>query len=199
MEEVMRHTFIYVLEIAVSSAVVALAGCGGTQSEGFRGMTAVDHERAAQGGGDQDGVTPGDHLAAAQRLRAAEQFACVQISDDARDQGPFERRDWIMGVEEVRDRVFPKQTPQPFGIAVYLRATPGMTEQWIGRVIQCHLAHHAVVGTTAVNEWCPLLVDKTKIAVSSTPVGFRVQITSADIAIARAVIAKGQALSPSAS
>jgi hypothetical protein len=74
-----------------------------------------------------------------------------------------------------------------------------MTEQWIGRVIQCHLAHHAVVGTTAVNEWCPLLVDKTKIAVSSTPVGFRVQITSADIASARAVIAKGQALSPSAS
>jgi hypothetical protein len=195
----MHHTFFYVSKIAITSAVVALAGCTGTQSATFRGMTAADHERAAQGGVDQDGVTPGDHLAAAQRLRSAEQFACVEMPDGVRSLGPFEHRDWIMGVEEVRDRVFPKASPQPFGIAVYLRATPGVTEQWISRIIQCHLAHYAVVGVAAADEWCPLLVNKAKIAVSSTPVGFRIEITSPDIAIARVVIAKGQALSPSAS
>jgi hypothetical protein len=196
----MHQIFIQVSKVAITSTVVALAGCAGTQAEGFRHMSAADHERAAQSGGDQeDGVTPGDHLAAAQRLRSAEQLACVEMPNGARNLGPFEHRDWIMGVEEVRDRVFPKQTPQPFGIAVYLRATPGVTEQWISRIIQCHLAHYAVVGMTAADEWCPLLVNKAKIAVSSTPVGFRIQITSPDIAIARVVIAKGEALSPSAS
>jgi len=195
----MHHTVIHVSRVAIASAVVALAGCAGTQSEAFRQMTAADHERLAQSGGEPDGVSPADHLAAAQRLRSAEDFACVQMPEGARNLGPFEHRDRIMGVEEVSDRINTKQALQPFGIAVYIRATPGVTEQWVSRTIQCQLAHYAVVGVTSADEWCPLLVNKAKIAVSSTPVGFLIEITSPDITIARTVIAKGQALSSGAS
>jgi len=67
----MHQIFIQVSKVAITSTVVALAGCAGTQAEGFRKMSAADHERAAQSGGDQEGVTPGDHLAAAQRLADA--------------------------------------------------------------------------------------------------------------------------------
>jgi hypothetical protein len=186
-------------QLSVISVGLAVAGCASTQSASFRQMTAADHEHAARTGQDSTGASSAEHRAAAQDLRETEQFACAGVPEIDRDEGPFAQRDRIASVEVVRDRVFPKAPTQPFGIVVYIRATPGLTEQWLGRVIQCHVAHHAVVGASGVEESSPLLTGETQIHVSSTGAGFRVSITSSDIDVARQLVRKGRALSANAS
>ncbi len=161
------------------------AGCA-TQTAAFRHMSAEDHERVGAAGGDA--AEPSDHLAAAEGLRRAERAACYEVPDAERDAGPFAHRDQIAGVEVVRERLYPKAPPQAIGVVVTLRATRGETEQWLGRVIECHMAHRAVVGARMAQQTCPLAVDDARVGLSSTPTGFRVAITSKDLSVARSVI-----------
>ena len=178
---------------------LVLAGCAATQSPGFRKMSAIDHEHAAQYGADATGATSSEHREAAQQLREAEHLACAEVPDADRDLGPFARRDRIVGIEAVRDRVYPKASPQLFGVNVTIRATPGVTEQWIGRVIDCHVAHYAVVGVDVAPPPSPVLVHGATVQVFSTADGFRVSITSKDIDVAREVLRAGRALVATAS
>jgi hypothetical protein len=188
----MKNAFFYAM--AMVPIGLALGGCAATESRAFRAMTAAEHERAAQKGADPSGASADEHLQAADRLRGAEQAACAEVPDAERDQGPFTRRDRIVALDEVRDRRFPKWPPQLFGVALTLRATPGMTEEWLGRLIQCHVAHYAVVGVASSPEPSPLLVSGAVIRVSSTGLGFRVSITSSDIDVAREVLNAGRAV-----
>jgi hypothetical protein len=180
---------------------LAATACVPTQSAAFRQMTAADHERAAQSAQDTTGGTAAEHLGAAQGLRVAEQNACSEVPESERDLVAFLRRGRIVSVDEVRDDVVPKPLAprQPLGIVVSIRATPGVTEQWIGRVIQCHVAHHAVVGTSAPQMASPLPTNGVNISVSSTGVGFRVSITSPNIDIARRLVQEGRRLMANAS
>ena len=73
-----------------------------------------------------------------------------------------------------------------------LRADSGMTQQWLGRIVACHLAHVAVMGQPAHPS--PLAVPNAEVTVSSTQVGFRVTITSRDREIARDVVEQGRQL-----
>jgi hypothetical protein len=123
-----------------------------------------------------------------------EKAACAEVSDAERDEGPFARRDRIVGVEELREKTYPKAPPQPVGVAVYVRAAPGVTEQWVGRVIDCHLAHRALVGDRLPDRDSPLFAENATIHVSSTPTAFRVAIRSLDLDVARSVIEKGNRL-----
>jgi hypothetical protein len=172
-------------------ASMAVAGCA-SQSAAFRQMSAADHEnaaRAAQG----DPAQAQEHLDAAKRLREQEQAACYGVPDADRLQGPFARPEQITGIEVVRDRgAFPKGPLVNVGVAVSLRGEPGVTQQWLGRVVACHTAHVAVVGPDPRPS--PLSVANTQVSVSPTSVGFRVTVTSRDVDIARAVVDKGQQL-----
>jgi hypothetical protein len=132
--------------------------------------------------------------AAAPGLAVSESVSCAEVPDADRDQGPFARRDRIDHVEEVRERLFPKAPPQLVGAAVYLRATPGVTEQWLGRVIECHLAHRAAVGGLAADAAVSPFAENARVSVSSTRTSFRVAITSPDIEVARSVVAKTERL-----
>jgi hypothetical protein len=127
-------------------------------------------------------------------LRDAELGACAEVPEADRDGGPFARRDRIVYVEEVRDRVYPKQMAQTFGIAVYIRATPGVTEQWLGRVITCHQAHAAATGVRDAAD--PLVGSDARIKIDATPTGFRVAITTPNLDAARALLEQGHALFP---
>jgi hypothetical protein len=178
--------------IAVAAASLIAAGCATTQTAAFRAMTAEEHETAGSVGGSADDAAA--HLAAARGLRRAEQVACFEVPDVQRDAGPFARKDQIVGVEPLQGRPNTKAAQRPVGVAVYLRATPGMTEQWIGRVIECHLAHRAVVGTRVAEQACPLATEEAQIDVSSTDTGFRVSITSKDVTVARSLIDRCHAL-----
>lgn len=174
--------------------VVALAsaplGCA-SQSTAFHHMSAADHEAAART--TTDSTLAEEHADAAKRLRDEERTACYGVADADRDMGPFGRADSVTGVEVVRDRgVFPKGPLQPVGVSVYLRADSGMTQQWLGRIVACHLAHVAVMGQPAHPS--PLAVPNAEVTVSSTQVGFRVTITSRDREIARDVVEQGREL-----
>ena len=169
--------------IIVGATCLAAAGCA-TQTSAFRRMGAEEHERAAA----LDPTASADHLAAARDLRRLELAACVDVPEVDRERGPFARRERIAEVDIVHDKLYPKWPAQAVGVSVALRAAPGMTEQWVGRVLECHLAHRALVGATASQQACPLDAEDTRVAVSSTSTGFRVAITSRDPAVARSVI-----------
>lgn len=184
-----------------SAAVVAIAtfaslGCA-TQSDQFRRLSAEDHERAASSpaaaSGDT-GATAAEHLAAARRLREAERAACADVSDSDRDRGPFARPDRITDVEVLRDRPYPKEMLQPAGAAIYVRASAGLTEEWMARVLECHLAHHAVVGDRMIGRPSPLFVDDARVSLSSTGDGFRIAITTHDVSAAREIIERARGL-----
>jgi hypothetical protein len=176
--------------LAVALASVVVGGCA-TQSSAFRQMSATDHEAAARA--TTDSTLAEEHVDAARRLRDEEHAACYGVSDTDRDAGPFARGDSVTGIEIVRDRgVFPKGPLQPVGVSVYLRAESGMTQQWLGRVVACHLAHVAVVGEEPRRS--PLSVPNADVTVSSTQVGFRVTITSHDTDAARSVVERGREL-----
>jgi len=177
--------------LAVFGSALPL-GCATTETAAFRQMSAADHDRVAS-------TTPADtqaaseHLSAARQLRDAERLACADVPTADRDAGPFADKSRIEEVQVLRDRTWAKGMTQPVGVAVYLRAEPGLTEQWVSRVLECHLAHVAVVGRTAY-DFSPLSPYGAKVTVGSTATGFRVTITSPDIDTARAVIAKGESL-----
>jgi hypothetical protein len=169
-------------------ASVATTGCA-SQSDAFRHMTAADHESAAR----RDPTEAQEHLAAAAQLRQEEQVACYGVPDTDRLQDPFAHPDRVASIEVVQDRgEFPKAPLKPVGVAVEVRAEPGLTQQWLGRLVACHMAHVAVVGQDANPSL--LSVPSAQVSVSSTSVGFRVTVTSRDRDIARALVGKGQEL-----
>jgi hypothetical protein len=155
-------------------------------------MSAADHDRVASAL-PADPQTASEHANAARQLRDTERVACVGVPAEDRDAGPFADRSRIENVEVLRDKTWAKGMMQPIGVAIDMRSEPGMTEQWLSRVLECHLAHQAVVGRMAYGS-SPLSQYGTKVTVTSTETGFRVVITSADIDVARSVIAKGEAL-----
>jgi|HubBroStandDraft_1064217.scaffolds.fasta_scaffold46055_2 hypothetical protein len=152
---------------SVGIAVASATGCATTESAGSSPMAGQDEARAAA-------------------------LACTDVPNSDRDDGPFVHRDRIAGLEVLRERLYPKAPPQPTGVAIYVRATPGLTEPWLGRIIECTREHHRAVASQESAD--PLLVADTRVAVSTTPTGYRITIRSADPAAARAVIEKGQAL-----
>jgi hypothetical protein len=178
--------------VPLAVASLAVAGCG-TQSAAFRQMSAADHDaeaRALQG----DPVAAADHVAAAQTLREREQAACVNVPEAERIDGPLAHPDRIVRMTVIRDRLWPKGMLQPVGIALYVRADPGMSEQLFYRMTECHLAHYAVVGRPEGDQ-SPLGVKDAKVSVSATSDGYRVAITSRDTDAEHELVARGEELS----
>jgi hypothetical protein len=162
-----------------------------TQSQAFRHMSATEHDAAAQTAAEP--TLAAEHTDAAKHLRAQEAAACYGLSESDRDRGPLTRADEITGIQIVRDRGrFPKGPLEPVGVALDLRAEPGVTAQWLGRVVACHMAHVAVVGHDRYPG--PLEVPDAEASVSSTGVGFRVTITSHDRDAVRSVVQRGEEL-----
>jgi hypothetical protein len=189
----MNATQCFMGTIAVTASI-ATFGCA-SQSDAFRQMSAADHERAASS--STDTALAQEHLDAASRLRNEERVACDGVPDADRLGGPFAQAQNVTHVDVVRDRVLlPKGFLEPVGVAVYLRAEPGMTQQWLGRIVACHVAHVAAMG--GEDRPSPLSVANTQVAVSSTSVGFRITVTSKDSGIARSVIDKGEELAANA-
>ena len=187
-----------ILVLASLAVGLANAACA-TQSDGLRRMTAEDPERTAANEssppGGAFGATTYTHWAAAERLREVEQATCAEVPESDRDQGPLAHRDQIAAIETLSVRPYPKEPIlQPAGVAVYLRTAPGMTEESLGRVLECHLAHHAVVGDRVADRASPLFVDDARVALSATGAGFRIAITARNVAAARAIIERALAL-----
>lgn len=146
------------------------------------GNPTADHLREAE----RHRQMAADHRAASQVLRDAEASACVGVSDVDRDMSPFEHRDDIASVTPLIEHVTSarEMRSRTAGVVVTFRALPGLTAEWLQRVVNCHLARNAALGHH-VPEMpdCPLVPNGVSAAVTSTGDGFAVEIRADDAAV----------------
>jgi hypothetical protein len=175
------------------SAQTTKTTCGGKSgcwtsvtnpTEGHRG-DAEKHRKIAA-----------DHRAASQTLRDAEAQACVGLSDDDRDMSPFYHREDIARVEPAIEHTTGKNAhDQAVGAVVVFRAVPGMTAEWLQRLVDCHVARNNALGNDVPEmPYCPLVPKGVTAKVSSTGDGFAVRIESRDPETAKEVLRRAQAL-----
>jgi hypothetical protein len=142
-----------------------------------------------------------DHRAASATLRDAESRACAGISESDRDQSPFEHREDLVSVEPLFVHPVKSDGSQALGSAVgaslKFRALPGMTTEWLQRVIECHTARNAAMGY-AMPEMkdCPLMLKGVTATVSSTGDGFAVAVRSDDVETAIEIQKRAKELAP---
>ena len=146
---------------------------------------AAQHRRAAA-----------DHRAASQALRDADNRACLGISEQQRDESPFDHRDDIASVDRLSSPPQGKGGMRHFeGATVVFRAVPGMTSQWLQRVLDCHLARNAALGHDVPEmPYCPLVPKGARATVTATSDGFAVAIRGDDEATAREILRRAEAL-----
>ena len=139
-----------------------------------------------------------DHRAASQTLRDAESRACVGIPERDRDESPFVHREDIEEVTPQYAALSPKSGGRRLvGATVLFRAVPGMTAEWLQRIVDCHMARNAAMGY-AMPEMseCPLMVKGATASVTSTGNGFAVTIRSEDFNKATDIRRRAEALVP---
>lgn len=160
------------------------------------------------------------HRAASKILVEAEQRFCSGIPEADRDLSPFYHREDIVAVQGLKARPvagygYPsagnivveiqqieKEVVGPAGLRgarVTFRALPGMTGEWLQRVVDCHLARNAVVGKDPAMSFCPLAVPRATASVTSLGSGFAVDIASNDTDSVREIIKRVSTLGPSGS
>lgn len=139
-----------------------------------------------------------DHRAAARALRTAEAQSCGGLSDDDRDISPFDHREDISGVSAATELVPPSgksQHSQLVGATVTFRAVPGLTAEWLQRIVDCHIARNAALGNELPEmPYCPLVPKGVSARVSSTGNGFAVTIQSSDSRTAEEILRRAQSL-----
>lgn len=147
---------------------------------------AEQHRRYAQ-----------EHRAAAAALVEAEKRACSGIAPDDRDLSPFEHVDDITAVVPLTEGVSSGKAsvPRTAGAVVTFRALPGLTVEWLQRVVDCHLARNASLGHQVPEmPSCPLVPKGAEAKVSSTGDGFSVAVRADDPASAAEIFARANRL-----
>jgi hypothetical protein len=139
------------------------------------------------------------HREGSQALRDAEASACVGIREGDRDTSPFYHREDITSVSQI-DRAVQRgnvRAGQLAGGRAVFRAVPGLTAEWLQRVVNCHLARATATGNNMPEmPYCPLVLKDVKATVLSTGDGFAIDVTTADFADATEIWDRIHALAP---
>ncbi|MEO8905578.1 MAG: hypothetical protein ABI627_29005 [Polyangiaceae bacterium] len=140
-----------------------------------------------------------EHRAASTALTQAETRACVDVSEADRDSSPFSHREDITSVTPLEEKVVTGKNSREklVGATTVFRATPGMTAEWLQRVVDCHVARAASVGHAMPEmDYCPLALNNIESAkVGSAGDGFSITVRSEDPATAEAILKRSQGLS----
>ncbi len=176
-------------ENSSAQCAYTLAGCwsSSTNPTQEHQADAEKHRKAAA-----------DHRAASTALRDAEAWACAGVSEPNRDMSPFGHREDIIGVQPAYVHVTGKEPrDEVVGAVVTFRALPGMTGEWLQRVIDCHIARNNALGND-VPEMpdCPLVPKGVTATVSSAGGGFAVRIESQDPHSAKEILRRAELLKP---
>jgi hypothetical protein len=141
------------------------------------------------------------HRAASSALAAAEAQACRGIAPDDRDISPFDHTADIASVESHTLSRGGKGGVSSLvdGATITFLAVPGLTAEWLQRVVDCHLARNAALGHD-VPEMpdCPLVPKGAQAQVKSTGSGFAVTVTSTEPHAGPEILSRARRLVPSA-
>lgn len=204
----MRQVLISIIA-AASSAVAACA----TASDGTRAddMSAEGHEAAAvhwvsaanpssqdQAKYQKARALAARHRSAAQALVEAEARACGGVALDDRDISPFARSRDIESVSEVLQGS-PQQdnsiSPARRGASIKFRPVPGLTRERLQRIIDCHVARNASLGSPGEIP-CPLALKGVTAVVRQDRGSLVVEVTSPDSAVATEILTRSRRLGP---
>ena len=139
------------------------------------------------------------HRAASQALRDAEAKACQGISDEDRDTSPFARTADIESVTQLREehKLGRSTSTVDAGATIVFRATPGLTAEWLQRIVDCHVARNAAVGHDMPEMGsCPLVPKGVQAKVRSAGTGFAVDVRGKDAAAAAEIWRRAQLITP---
>ena len=137
------------------------------------------------------------HRAASTALTDAEARACAGLPEDDRDISPFYHREDIQSVSPFSQtvRAGKASVQKEVGVTVVFRAVPGLTAEWLQRVMDCHLARAAAVGHAMPEmPYCPLVPNGAKTKVTSTGNGFAVAVFADDAATVAEIKKRADAL-----
>lgn len=138
-----------------------------------------------------------EHRAASSALVAAEGEACAGIESRDRDVSPFYHREDVSSVTVLSRplRLGRQALEKTIGARVVFRAAPGMTAEWLQRVVDCHVARAAALGHDMPEmDYCPLVLPGVTARVTPTRSGFAVDVTSDDAETAREIVRRVRAL-----
>jgi hypothetical protein len=116
------------------------------------------------------------------RSASEERDACAGLAPAAVDKAVDDLRANVEGVAPIYDGNGPKVLPHTIGASVQLRASPGMTASWLGRVLQCDAARR---GT--------LVPAGAESEVTPTAAGFAIAVRSRDPDVAQAIEVRARA------
>jgi hypothetical protein len=138
-----------------------------------------------------------EHRAAARDLREAEASACRGIVERDRILSPFYHREDVEKAEPLRVGVSHVAATRLAGAVVTFRPVPGLTEQSLQRVIECHQARNAVLGYDAPEmAYCPLALKDVTARVRSVGDRLLVEIRSDAAGTAAEVLKRAEYLVP---
>jgi hypothetical protein len=172
-------------------------GCAANRAGTVCWTEDADHAAMAE----QHREMAAKHRAASQALVDAENNACVGIPEDDRDTSPFAHRSDITQVTKLMQASNDSgsyggpEGNQVAGATISFRAVPGMTKEWLQRVMDCHAARNASMGYQMQDmNYCPLMVPGARAKVRSGHGGFDVDVTADTADSVQQIIARAEAL-----
>lgn len=133
------------------------------------------------------------HRVASRELREAEARACKNVPDGERDISPFYHREDIISVAPLKKSAAYGGGPI-IGAEVVFASLPGMTAEWLQRLVDCHLARNGVMSDAEKMPYCPLAVPHVNAQVRSLGNGFAVDITSSEESRVQEILTRTEAL-----
>lgn len=123
------------------------------------------------------------HREASQELQSAEAKACSGLDDADRDISPFAHGADIRSVSQLHEEAMTgkNKVARDAGATIVFQPTPGLTEEWLQRIVNCHVARNAAVGHEMPEmEYCPLVPRGAQATVRSIGDGFAVDVRADD-------------------
>jgi hypothetical protein len=188
----------YFSNVLLVSVVGLLASCASTTRSAATSPPATSTQQALAGQPQTDAVLRAGLPVSQVDARTAQ--ACALIPEAEQNVCPLQHT-LVLGTRQLKTPIDTKgYVFAPAGAVVYMVAAPGLTQEWLGHLVECYQAKVAMAGTALqARESCPLAEPESSYSVSSTGDGFAISIRSAryDYDAAKRIIEGSERLAPS--
>lgn len=125
--------------------------------------------------------------------------ACTGVSEDDLKNAPFARPEDITSVQPLLVEAYPRDDNPPTyqlgGAVVTVRASPGLTAEWLQRLANCDLARGPALAQSVPEVAnSPLAFRGASAYVRSTGDGFAIEISSDERRVAKEILASAERL-----